>query len=195
MQSVDQNPLPGYVLANGIESNGRLLGLVYAGTTRGTDGSKVYVDEAKLDRSVNARLVMDGLAYVEPYDTMPMALVRHLRILVHSARSSNKGLWPGESPTTAKAATIASIAAAQTLIMWPKLFRRLAKYFEEGHAGLGAFDAWIRDDSVQRDDTLRLPDGEKGNMHDTFLIEGDTLRLHFRPEDLLITPDPKPVPA
>jgi hypothetical protein len=76
--------------------------------------------------------------------------------------------------------------------MWPKLFRRLAAYFSEGHAGLGQFDAWMRQDPVHRDDSLRLPDGEKGNMHDAYAITGNSLTLRFNPEDLLIAPDPKP---
>ena len=33
VQSVDQNPLLGYVIANGIVANGRLLGLVFSGET------------------------------------------------------------------------------------------------------------------------------------------------------------------
>jgi hypothetical protein len=41
--------------------------------------------------------------------------------------------------------------------------------------------------------TLRLPDGEKGNMHDAFEIDGNSLKLAFNPEDLLIAPDPKPM--
>lgn len=195
VQSVDQNPLPGYVIANGIEANGRLLGLVFAGQTNRRDGNKIFVDNAILNQSVNTKLVVTGLAYVEPYDTMPMPLVRHLRGLVHTARNANTGLWPSENVTTDNAALIQGLADLQALVMWPKLFRRLATYFNEGNVGLGEFDAWIRDDPIRRDDTLRLPDGEKGNMHDTYLIDGDTLQLQFRPEDLLITPDPNPVPV
>lgn len=194
VQSVDQNPLPGYVIANGIEANGRLLGLVFGGTTPRVDGERVFVDEALLDHSVNAQLVAAGLTYVEPYDSMPMALVRHLRTIVHAARNAHKELWPHENVTTDSPALIRSLADAQALIMWPKLFRRLVAYFDEGHVGLGQFDTWIRDDPIHRDDTLRLPDGEKGNMHDTYLIDGDTVRLRFRPEDLLIAPDPRPIP-
>src|SRR5262245_40574320 len=48
VQAVDENPLAGYVIANGIESNGRLLGLVFAGTTTRPDGERVFVDEAIL---------------------------------------------------------------------------------------------------------------------------------------------------
>ncbi len=192
VESVDQNPLPGYVIANGIEANGRLLGLVFDGATDLSDGERVFVDNTLLDQSVNAKLVVAGLAYVEPYDTMPISLVRHLRNQAHTARGANIALWKSEDVSTEKAARIRTLADAQTLVLWPKLFRRLATYFHEGNTGLDQFDTWIRDDRVDRDDALRLPDGEKGNMHDTYLIDGDTLQLLFRPEDLLITPDPNP---
>src|SRR5262249_23623524 len=129
IQSVDRNPLPGYVIANGIESNGRLLGLVYGGTTQRRDGERVFVDNALLDESVNASLVDSGLAFVEPYDTMPVSLVHHLRAKIAAARSAGKGLFPSESPSTANAARIANLADAQALDMWPKLFRRLSDYF------------------------------------------------------------------
>jgi hypothetical protein len=37
------------------------------------DCSQPFVDEAMLGQSVNAKLVAAGLAYVEPYDSMPIA--------------------------------------------------------------------------------------------------------------------------
>ncbi|OLL30959.1 hypothetical protein BTH42_14380 [Burkholderia sp. SRS-W-2-2016] len=194
VESVDQSQLPGFVLANGIEANGRLLGLVYAGGSDHDDGEGMFVETEMLDQSVNAKLVVAGLVYVEPYDSMPMSLVRHLRAAVHCARKTGAGLFPQESITTEKAAVVQNLGDAQALVMWPKLFRRLATFLDEGHVGLDRFDEWIRDDPVRRDDTLRLPDGEKGNMHDTFTIVNNALQLRFRPEDLLITPDPTPVP-
>ena len=193
VQSVDVNPLPGYVIANGIESNGRLLGLVYAGATNRADGEKVFVTNAILDDSVNAKLIEAGLVYVEPYDTMPISLVKHLRTRLHAARNANTELWANEDVNTEQGSFIANLADVQALVMWPKLFRRLATYFDEGFSGLAQFDSWIRDDLVHRDDSLRLPNGEKGNMHDTYVIDNDTLWLQYNPEDLLITPDPKPV--
>src|SRR5262249_45651627 len=145
---------------------------------------------AMLDQSVNTRLIVDGLVYVEPYDSMPMSLVQILRARVATAReSTTDGLWPSEDVTTERATLFSSLADAEPLIMWPKLFRRLVSYFAEGNEGLDQFDSWIRDDPIHRDDTLRLPDGEKANMHDTYFLDGNTLRLQFRPEELLIAPD------
>src|SRR5437879_5821722 len=82
VESVDVNPLPGYVIANGIEANGRLLGLVYAEPTDQPDGSKIFVEPTLLDQSLNSKLVVAGLAYMEPYDTMPISLVKHLRQVI-----------------------------------------------------------------------------------------------------------------
>lgn len=193
VQSVTANPLPGYVLANGIESNGRLLGLVYSGTTADVDGLKVRVEAPLLNCSVNVKLVKQGLAYVEPYDSMPMALIVEMRNVIHAGRVAKVGMFPRENVGTASAATISNLAQLSSLIMWPKLYRRLVAYFAEGNTGLANFDAWIRIDPVGRDDSLRLPNGEKANMHDTFLVTGDSLTLAFNPEDLIVAPDPKPM--
>lgn len=191
VQSVDRDPIPGYVIANGIESNGRLLGLLDPGmATIGKDGQKNFVDAAILSQSVNAKLVEAGLAFVEAYDTMPISLVHVLRSIIAAARSAGLGMWPNEAVTTESSSDIPDISALQKLVMWPKLFRRLAAYFREGHEGLTGFDKWVRDDKVRRDDSLRLPDGEAGNMHDTYTISRNRLQLNVRPEDLLITPDP-----
>src|SRR5205814_5638030 len=96
VSSVDADPLPGYVIANGIESNGRLLGLVYVGVPPADDGQPVFVDEALLDQSTNAKLVRAGLAYVEPYDTMPIALVDRMRVTIRDARNAATGMFGAE---------------------------------------------------------------------------------------------------
>jgi endonuclease YncB( thermonuclease family) len=47
VQSADADRLRGHVLSNGIDANGRMIGFVYRGDpTEGTDGVKVFVDEA-----------------------------------------------------------------------------------------------------------------------------------------------------
>lgn len=186
------NPAEGFVLANGVEAHGRLLGLVYPGAADAPDGCRIFVDGELLGRSVNAGLVAVGLAYVEPYDTMPMALVRHLRGVIAPARAEGLGVFGAEDVGLGREAEIPDLATLETLVLWPKLYRRLVSYFAEGHLGLGGFDAWIRQDPVHRDDTLRLPDGEKGNMHDVYAVEGDRLSLRLHPEEVLIAPDPAP---
>src|SRR5882757_2995082 len=113
VSSVDVNPLRGYVLANGIEANGRLLGLVYAGDTAMADGSRPFVDAATLEQSINAKLVAAGLAYVEPYDSMPISLVQHLRTIIATARAANMGLFGMENISKTQSGRVTDLATLQ----------------------------------------------------------------------------------
>jgi hypothetical protein len=74
-------------------------------------------------------------------------------------------------------------------VIWPKLFRRLAAFYEEGHTDLADLDAWLRADPVDRDDRLLLPNQELGNMHDLIQVNGNQIRLTHLPEEVVIVPD------
>ena len=73
VESADNNSLPGFILASGIEGNGRVLAFVYPDgalpqcVAGKSDGEPVFVAEADIDVSANRLIVADGLAYVEPY--------------------------------------------------------------------------------------------------------------------------------
>lgn len=190
VREVEHHPTRGYLFANGIESNGRLLGLVCTGEPPADNGAPFRVNAEHLQASVNLSQVHEGVAYAELYDTMPITLQRVFRSKLVESRDARRGMWPAEDVAKGKFRHIGLLEDLQKLVMWPKLFRRLAAYFAAGHAGLGAFDDWMRDDTVDRDDSLRLPDGEAGNMHDIYEIDGDRMALRFDPWLLTIAPDP-----
>jgi endonuclease YncB( thermonuclease family) len=192
VRSAEHHPMRGHLIANGIESNGRVLGLVYPGEAGGelVDGERVFVDEARLEASVNAALVRKGLAYVELYRTMPIDLIRRMRELVTAARHAKHGFWSRENVTLGTRRQLNGLADLPDLVMFPKLYRRLVKYFGDGHIGLGEFDTWLRADRVNRDDQALLPTGEIGNLHDLFDVDGDGIELQFLPEELTFQPDP-----
>jgi hypothetical protein len=191
--SAESHPLPGYLLANGIEANGRVLGLVYPGVPDAGigDADRQWVDEAKLEASVNAALVRDGLAYAELYSTMPIDLIKRMRLLVKAARTAGIGFWKDEDISKTARVRLDGLADLPELVMFPKLYRRFVKYFEDGYVGLGQFDAWMRDD-VKRDDRALLPTGELGNLHDLYDIGRGGIKLEFFPEDLTFEPDVTP---
>lgn len=194
IKSAQHHPVRGYLLANGIESHGRVLGLVYPGQldSSAADGDPVFVDEPRLDASVNAALIRDGLAYGELYATMPLDLIRHVRQLVKGARREGRGLWPRESVTRNTRVQLQGLADLPDLVMFPKLYRRLVKYFEDGYVGLASFDAWVRADPINRDDRALLPTGELGHMHDLYDVGRGGIKLQYLPEDLTFDPDPAP---
>lgn len=193
VKSADQDKLPGHVLSNGIDANGRLIGFVYPGMPAARDGANVFLDEAGVDGSANAGLVADGLVYPAYYGTLPATLRIHLAAASRAARAATKGIWARATGDPDQPALIADRDALETLVIWPKLFRRLVPYFAAGNTSLDGFDGWLRADPVDRDDSLLLQNPtEPGNMHDIIRASGQTIQLTRWPEDFIIEPDPAP---
>ncbi len=193
VQSAEHHPVRGYLIANGIESNGRVLGLVYPGEPSGDvpDGERIFVGIDWLEASVNVQLVREGLAYAELYGTMPLELIRRMRKLVKDARQAADGFWGCESVGRKRRRQLKGLGDLPELVLFPKLYRRLVKYFLDGYEGLSDFDTWIRADPVARDDRALLPDGEMGNLHDLYDVSPRGIKLRYQPEDLMFEPDPQ----
>jgi endonuclease YncB( thermonuclease family) len=195
VQSADQDRVRGHVLSNGIDANGRMIGFVYPGDPAGLDGSSVWVDEALVDRSVNALLLAAGLTYPAFYGTLPVSLRTHLADASRSARAAQApaGLWPRSNADPDGPASVADLDALEQLVVWPKLFRRIVPYLASGAPDFDGFDAWLRADPVHRDDKLFLLGlQEDGNMHDILRGAGNEIQLTVWPEDFIISPDPPP---
>jgi Lamin Tail Domain len=195
VQSADHDRVRGHVLSNGIDANGRMIGFVYPGDPAGLDGSSVWVDEALVDRPVNALLLAAGLAYPAFYGTLPVSLRTHLADTSRTARAAQTptGLWPRSTADPDGPATVVSLDALEQLVVWPKLFRRIVPYLASGAPDFDGFDAWLRADPIHRDDKLFLLGlQEDGNIHDVVRGAGDEIQLTVWPEDFIIAPDPPP---
>jgi hypothetical protein len=189
VQSVENHPRSGYILARSLDAFGRVLAFVYPGNSPQADGSNVHLDVPRLDNSLNAYLISVGQAYPAFYTTLPVDLKDHLVNLTIDAWNTNKGLWPSDTANADYWHNIPNLEILQDLAIWPKLFRRLAKYFEDLYVGLGHFDAWLREDPRDRDDRVLLPDGEMGNMHDVIEVTGNWIHMRYWPEEIVILPD------
>jgi hypothetical protein len=97
-----------------------------------------------------------------------------------------------ENVSKTQTGRVPDLATLQTLIMWPKLFRRLT--ISEGFNGLGQLTTGCAS-TRSTDDSLRLPDGELGNMHDTYRVVRNTMTLAYNPEELPSRPAPSPMGA
>jgi len=191
VRSADQDSVRGHVLTNGIDANGRVIAFVYPGEHQGPDGTAVFVDEPLVDRSVNASLLAAGLAYPAFYSTLPADLRDHLAISSVAARQAGAGIWPRSTADPAGSATVNGLAAAEALVIWPKLFRRIVPYLAAGHTSFDDFEAWLREDAVNRDDAIfRLDTGQPANLHDILVATGDRIRMTSWPDSFIITPDP-----
>ncbi|MEV8507047.1 lamin tail domain-containing protein [Actinoplanes sp. NPDC051475] len=191
VRASDQDDVRGYVLSNGIDANGRMIGFVQPGESPDPDGGTVFLDDAGIDRSLNSRLLAAGLVYPAFYATLPGSLRTHLAGISRKARADRAGIWAASTADPDGAATVADLAGLQRLTIWPKLFRRLVPYLATGATGLDGLDAWLRSDPVNRDDSLFLLDRlETGNLHDIIEASGQRVRMTMWPEDFIIDPDP-----
>lgn len=189
VETVENHPRPGYVLTRTLDTHGRIISFVFPGDPPEMDGAQVFLDEDRLDQSFNAALVRDGWAYPAFYTTLPISLKDRLAAHTGEARQAGRGLWPHAEATATDPATVPDLATLETLVIWPKLFRRLARFFAQGNQQLSGFETWLRADPVNRDDRLILPNMELGNMHDLIEVEGNELRMLHPPEAVIILPD------
>ena len=193
VRTADHDTVRGYVLSNGIDANGRVIGFVFAGEPETPDGGSVFLGDALADQSTNVQLLAAGLVYPAFYATLPASLRTHLAGVSRKARADAAGIWPRSTADPDGPADVANAAALRSLVLWPKLFRRLVPFLATGAASLDGFDAWLRSDPVNRDDALFLLDRlENGNLHDVVVARGRTVQMTAWPEDFVIMPDPAP---
>lgn len=184
------HPIRGHILANSIDPHGRIIAFVYPGDRPELDGSELFVNPADIAGSINSQLLRNGEAYPAFYTSLPTELKTALIGEVDVAQAAGAGVWKLQDDKLNVPFVIENIAALQALVIWPKLFRRLVRFFAAGNNNLLDFDAWLRSDSVNNDDSILLPTGELGNMHDIVRAEdSQTFVLLFDPKDLVIVPD------
>ena len=195
VEAVENHPVAGYILSNGLDTYGRTIAFVFVGEHPAMDGASLFVTPPMLDDSLNTFMLRRGHAYAAFYLTLPAELRELLRGVASLARAGNAGLWAQATGTTDRPARITGLDMLQQLVIWPKLFRRLAPYFVQGNTNFDGLDAWLRADPRNRDDRLLLPTLELGNMHDLIVEDGEQIRLAHNVEDIVIVPDDYVLPA
>ena len=143
-----------HILTRAIDPFGRPVAFVFPGTAPEQSGSNVFLDVPRLNQSLNARLVSQGLAYPAFYSArevngervggLPGDLRQRLATLAIDAFNAGNGLWPVD--VTHDDPLVSNMAGLQLLAMWPKLYRRLAKFFADGtanHNSMGGFIDWL----------------------------------------------------
>jgi endonuclease YncB( thermonuclease family) len=183
----------GYILTRNIDPYGRPVAFVFAGAASETDGTNVFLSVNRLDQSVNAMLMKAGQVYPAYYGAreniggLPWDLRNRLTELADNAWELDKGLWAVD--VSMSYTRIRNKSELMELAIWPKLYRRLAKYFNDGNTDLRDFESWLREPNSERDDNLWIiPRAEEGNLHDIFNVRGNRISMLFEPEDLIIMP-------
>lgn len=189
-----------HILTRAIDPFGRPVAFVFAGTAPERSGANLFLDTDRLDNSLNAALMREGHVYPAFYAArevngervggLPGDLREHLTGLANSATNAHKGVWPNDESTANP--QITQDSDLFQLAIWPKLYRRLAKYYDDtnaNHSNLSGFRDWLHEDRSGCDDLiLVLPIGELLNLSDILTITANTISMDYSSTDLVIVP-------
>ena len=169
----------GYVLASGIEMNGRPIVFVFAGQPSQSDGDMVFLSAAFMRKSVNHAQAKAGLAYPMFYMSLYAELRRELAGAVVAARQAQRGVWQDDKSNTGF--PFQTKAAVRTLPpVYPKLYRRLKK------TNAQTVDEFLAELAQQRERTATLSDGRFLHFDDVLKSMGnEKLKMTYLPEDLV----------
>ncbi len=189
VRTADPHPIPGYILTRSIDPYGRPVSFAFVGDAEGPDRRDgVWVTPAMIRKSLNYRITRAGRAYPTFYTGLPVDLRDTILQAAEEAWSEDAGMWPVDQ--TMRGVHLASLIALENAVIWPKLYRRLRSYFDDvgEAAGLGKFNAWLREDPDRDDKLFIISAREFGNLHDVIKITGNRLAMKYWPEDLIIVP-------
>jgi endonuclease YncB( thermonuclease family) len=175
--------IDGYILTRFADKYGRPVSFAYAGETDHADLSSVLLDPGMLAGSANLQLTVSGTVYPTYYSKLFPDLRAAFTAAVDEARAAKRGVWASDVTTTG--ATINRLSdLTDTLVLLPKLFRRLVDYLALGtpDVSLTGFRAYL----ATRDDRLFiLPTGHATGLDTVVAVEDQTVSLTFPPEQLV----------
>jgi hypothetical protein len=173
---------PGFILTRGADLYGRCVALVGRGPAPAASGSQVRVGVELLRQTANYWLAERGLVYPTFYRKLYPDLRAELARAVGRARTGT-GLWPLD--VTQSGAEVKGIESLTgSLVILPKLFRRLADYFALNNCdpSLAGFHDYL----AQRDDRLYiLSTGHWVGLDYVTQVRGQTVHLTTAPENLV----------
>lgn len=151
----------GAILSNAAEVNGRPISYVLLETdARGlTDGTRIKLEAATLQKTLNSKQLLNGMAYLTVYSSTPEAHRNFLRTLTLQARASKLGVWARDASANFKLIGKDSVNENGALIL-PKLFRRAISYLNARakNPSLGSIKDWMistQTTGVPEDDLVR----------------------------------------
>jgi endonuclease YncB( thermonuclease family) len=190
VEAAEPDGVRGTILTKAADANGRPISyvLLAADATGLSAGQWVDVDAGTLDRTLNLRLLREGLVYYTVYTSTPWEHRQRLREIAGAARNAGLGVWGVDSTADFVLENQDSIGPNGQVIL-PKLFRRCTDYLKDVDRGYdGNLADWIVDHSAgsrSEDDGVVVNDAFELHLSD--LIEQRNRHVVFNADLLAIT--------
>jgi endonuclease YncB( thermonuclease family) len=176
--------VPGYIFTRTADIHGRCVAFAGKGAPPAKSGRRIHVDVAMVQRTVNFHQLTRGLAYPAFYRKLYPDLRDALTEVAVAARCEQVGLWPKDF-TQSGATVDRARALTDSLVILPKLFRRLVRYLVLGDGDLSL--RGFRDYLDQRGDRLFvLTTGHWTGLDSVVQVtDDDTVKLTVLPEEVV----------
>jgi endonuclease YncB( thermonuclease family) len=158
--------IAGTILANAVERNGRPVAytLLAKDATGLIDGSSINLDAKLLQKTLNVKLLEQGLAYLNLYSSVPLVHRQALQTIAHQVQSQKLGVWAIDRTPNFTLNDLTSITPPDGQLIYPKLFRRCIDYLKAEDKGFrGNLKEW-----------LLSTEGTSTPENDSLLINGKT---------------------
>jgi endonuclease YncB( thermonuclease family) len=171
----------GYILSRALEAHGRPVSFAFTGEPTAADGEKLMLKGALLKKSLNYKSVQSGNSYPLFYDTLFASLRATFTEAAQAARAAKQGIWKDDRSTNGLA--VANEAQLEERgVIFPKLFRRLSSFFDEGNSGIAAFLPWLAKTEEQ---VLDLSTGNFTHFDNVLIVKSGNIRMTLQPEQLV----------
>lgn len=188
VQAAEPDSVSGAILSKAADANGRPVSyvLLEEDANKLEDEDWIRVNAALLKKTLNFRLLTEGLAYYTVYTSTPFAHRKLLREEALEAREANRGVWAEDTTNEFVLVDKKSITAPDGQVILPKLFRRSIDYLKAVEGGFrGNLKDWLissSEGSRNENDRVVIRDSVEVRFSD--LIEQRNSRIVFQ-EDLL----------
>ena len=169
----------GFILVKKTDQHGRPLAFIFQGKIDELDGNNFFLPLDLFFKSVNYQSLLYGESYPTYYRGIAPTLRTKMTNAVNYARRNNRGLWQFDS--TNKGFNVRDLFEEnKSVVILPKLFRRLVSYLETGEH-LDNF----KNSLVKSEKVLILPHKKKKLFRDIIIQQEDFFKLSELPEDLV----------
>lgn len=188
VEASEPDAVSGVILSQAADANGRPISYVLLEEEAKNLEAEgwIRVDKTLLKKTLNFKLLAQGLAYYTVYTSTPFNHRKTLREAALAARKANRAIWEVDATQEFVLVDKNSIIAPDGQVILPKLFRRSIDYLKSVDEGFrGNLQDWlisISQGSRNENDRVLIRDAVEVNLSD--LIEQRNSRVVFK-EDLL----------
>jgi endonuclease YncB( thermonuclease family) len=198
--NLDVHYVPAFVLTRGADGYGRMIAyiLLASDVDNLVHNTTTLVGEDLLKRTLNYKMLANGMAYYTGYGRMPAEHRRTFIDQANESRSKGRGLWKDAPTPTAPFSLVdeGSLGRKGTLIL-PKLFRRCIAYLFAVNADdyRGDLTDWMQRSRLcagaEKSDMVKVRHQTEPVPFDELIeCHGETVRLTEDPTDLLFLEAP-----